>query len=129
MQYLLKMRLERVEARIEETVNSLIIEKYKAEMRAIYSDGIANIDFTEERLNRQDNGFRALLNEVSIIIESKIIPAGDIFFRDSILPEEKRKLLNSGLIPRELIETRLQDETTSQEEKQILNDYLKFNRP
>lgn len=129
MQYLLKLRLDRVEARIEETVNSLIIEKYKAEMRAIYSDGVANIDFTEERLNRQDSGFRALLNEVAIIVESRIIPAGDIFFRDTILPEEKRKMLSTGLIPRELVESRLKDKTTSIEEKKVLNEYLKFNRP
>ncbi len=80
MQYLLAKRLEKIENRIEETVNSLIIEKYKAEMRVIYNDGIANIELAEERLNRKDSGFRALLNEVAIIIESKLIPAGDIFF-------------------------------------------------
>jgi len=128
MQYLLKQRLERVERRIEETVNSLIIDKYKAEMRAIYSDGVADVDFADQRLNRQDSGFRALLNEVSIIIDSKLIPAGDIFFRSSILPEEKRKILNKGLIPRDLIQARLDDENTSTDEKQVLLEYLKQNR-
>ena len=128
MPYLLKKRLENIEGRIESTVNSLIIDKYKAEMRCIYNDGIANIEFAEERLNRQDSGFRALLNEVTIIIESKLIPAGDIFFRDRILPEEKRKILNKGLIPKELIQSRLEDEATTQEEKVILSDYLKQNR-
>jgi len=38
MQYLLKNRLENIESKIEATVNSLIIEKYKAEMKAIYVD-------------------------------------------------------------------------------------------
>ena len=128
MQYLLKERLERVETRIEETVNSLIIDKYKAEMRAIYSDGVADVDFADQRLNRQDSGFRALLNEVGIIIDSKLIPAGDIFFRDSILPEEKRKILNKGLIPKDLIRARLDDDNTSPEEKQVLLEYLKQNR-
>ena len=99
MQYLLKLRLHKIEGRIEETVNSLIIEKYKAEIRAIYNDGIANIEFAEDRLGIQGSGFRALLNEVTIIVESKLIPAGDIFFRDTVLPEEKRRLLNKGLIP------------------------------
>ena len=125
MQYLLKRRLEKIEGRIESTVNSLIIEKYKAEMRAIYNDGIAKIDFAEERLNKSDSGFRALLNEVAIIIESKLIPAGDIFFRETILPEEKRKILSKGLIPIELIQSRLSEADVSADEKQVLNDYLK----
>ncbi len=128
MQYLLKKRLHNVEGKIEETVNSMIIEKYKAEMRAIYFDRIVTIDFVEERLDAKDSGFRALLNEVAIIIESKLIPTGDIFFRENILPEEKRKLLNKGLIPIDLIESRLEDKTISMEEKRILLQYLKLNR-
>ena len=96
-------------------------------MRAIYNGGIANIDFAEERLNKSDSGFRALLNEVGIIIESKLIPAGDIFFRDSIMPEEKRKLLNKGLIPRELITSRLEDKTIPKEEKRILHEHLQLH--
>lgn len=128
MQYLLKLRLQKIESRIEETVNSLIIEKYKAEIRAIYNDGIADIEFAEERLGVMGSGFRALLNEVGIIVESKLIPAGDIFFRDTVLPEEKRRLLNKGLIPRELVETRLEDDDTPQEEKRILYDFLKLHK-
>ena len=124
MQYLMAQRLETIEARIEETVNSVIIEKYKTEIRAIYSDGVADIDFAEKRLDKLDSGFRALLNEVCIITENRIIPAGDIFFRDTILPEEKRKLLNKGLIPDELINTRLENEQLSQRERKMLNDYL-----
>ena len=128
MPYLLKRRLENIEGKIESTVNSLIIDKYKAEMRCIYNDGIANLEFAEERLSKKNSGFRALLNEVNIIIESKLIPAGNIFFRDSILPEEKRKMLNKGLIPKELIQSRLNDTALSPEEKLILSDYLKQTR-
>lgn len=128
MQYLLANRLQTIEERIEETVNSMIIEKYKEEMRAVYSDGIASIDFAEERLNKTDSGFRALINEVMIIVENKIIPAGNIFFRDTILPEEKRKLLDRGLIPKDLVETRLQDTAITDQEKRMLCDYLRMNR-
>ncbi len=128
MPYLLKNRLETIESRIEATVNSLIIDKYKAEMRAIYSERIVSIDFAEERLDRVDSGFRALLNEVTIITESKLIPVGDIFFRNTVLPEEKRKLLNRGLIPDELIEARLEDEQAPPEEKHMLYEYLKLKK-
>jgi hypothetical protein len=128
MEYLLLNRLQSIEKRIEETVNSLIIDKYKEEMRAIYSDEIVSIDFVETRLDKADSGFRALLNEVTLIVENKLIPAGDIFFREAILPQEKRKLLDKGLIPRELVETRLSDSNISDVEKKILYDYLKLNR-
>jgi len=128
MQYLLEGRLASIESKIEETVNSLIIEKYKAEMRAIYSDNIADIDFAEKRLSKTDSGFRALLNEVTIIAESKLLPAGDIFFRETILPEEKRKLLNKGMIPLNLIETRLKEKQISQQEKKMLLDYIKLSK-
>jgi len=128
MQYLLKNRLENIESRIEATVNSLIIEKYKVEMKAVYADKIADIDFADERLNNTESGFRALLNEACIITESRLIPAGDIFFRETILPEEKRKLLSKNLIPVELVESRLQDTNITQQEKQMLNDYLTLNR-
>ncbi|MCI0400353.1 MAG: hypothetical protein L0Z68_03495 [Gammaproteobacteria bacterium] len=125
MQYLLVSRLHNVESRIEQTVNSLTIEKYKAEMRAIYADGIALIDLAEDRLSPANSGFRALLNEVSVIVDSKLIPVGDIFFRDSILPEEKRKLLMRGLIPRNLILNRLEDQTISRQERLMLEEYLR----
>ena len=128
MQYLLKERLERVEQRIEETVNSMIIERYKSEMRTVYNEGIAGMDFAEARLNQTDSGFRALLNEVGIIVDAKIIPAGDIFFRNTILPEEKRRLLARGLIPRDLIEARLSDENIHADERSILTAYLRQKR-
>ena len=128
MQYLVGHRLKFIESRIEETVNSMLIEKYKAEIKAIYIDGIAGLDFAENRLDKIDSGFRALLNEVTIITESKLIPAGDIFFRDTILPEEKRKLLSKGLIPLELVHARLEDNSISQRERKMLQDYLTITK-
>ena len=125
MQYLLHRRLESIEANIETTVNSLTIEKYKAEIRAIYSDGIATIDFAKERLQQMDNGFRSLVNEVSMITENKLIPVGEVFFMDTILPEEKRRLLNQGLIPMELVENRLQDDSISDQENRILREHMR----
>lgn len=127
LEYLLARRLKNIEKRIDETVNSLIIEKYKEEMRGIYSDDVVSIDFVEKRLEDADSGFRALLNEVSLIVESKLIPAGDIFFRDTILPQEKKKLLDKGMIPAKLINMRLSDPKISRAEKKLLNEYAKGN--
>lgn len=126
MQYLLRRRLTAIEQFIESTVNSLIIEKYKAEIRAIYSDGIASIDLAKERLQKMDSGFRALTDEVSIIAEYRLLPVGEILFMDTILPEEKRRLLANADIPEELIELRLQDPSIPDQEGQILREYLRL---
>ena len=104
----------------------MVIERYKKEMRAIYNDGVAQIDFAEERLARPYNGYRALLGEVSLIVESRLIPIGDIFFRNNILPEEKRRLMMRGLIPRSLVESRLSDADLSAHERVVLQDQLKL---
>lgn len=122
--YLLRERLKNIETLIESTVNSLVIEQYKVEMRSAYADGIVDIDLAEERLSDVKSGFRALLNEVCVITESRVIPAGDIFFRDNILPEERRKLLSKNLIPLDLVKTRLEQTDISEDERRILQDYL-----
>ncbi len=126
MQYLLINRLAHIENRIEETVNSIVIERYKKEMRAIYNDGVAQIEFAEDRLSKTHSGFRALLNEVVMIVDARLIPIGDIFFRDTILPEEKRRLIVKGLIPKELVEQRLADTAVSPQERRMLEDQLRL---
>ncbi|MCB1748590.1 MAG: hypothetical protein H6977_15345 [Gammaproteobacteria bacterium] len=126
IQHLLERRLEKLEERIEATVNSVFIERYKKEMRAIYNDGVAQIEFAEKRLSNTHSGFRALLNEVALIVESRLIPVGDIFFRDSILPEEKRRLIIRGLIPRALVEARLADASIPAQERKVLEDQIKL---
>lgn len=128
MQYLMQRRLQSIEQNIEATVNSLTIEKYKAEIRAIYGGGIASIEFAEERLQQIKSGFRSLVNEVNIITTSKLIPVGEIFFMDTILPEEKRRLLDKGLIPDELVVMRLKDNSISPAEGKVLLEYLKQQR-
>lgn len=126
IQHLLTRRLQKIEDRIEATVNSVVIERYKKEMRSIYNDGVAQIDFAEERLSKTHSGFRTLLNEVAMVVESRLIPIGDIFFRESILPEEKRRLMIRGLIPRDLVETRLEDQDIPDQERSVLEDQLKL---
>lgn len=126
MQYLLINRLHKIENRIEATVNSIVIERYKKEMRAIYNDGVAQIEFAEDRLSKTHSGFRALLNEVVMIVEARLIPVGDIFFRDTILPEEKRRLIIKGLIPKGIVEQRLADESVSPQERRVLEEQLQL---
>ena len=117
---LLVARITRIEERVEETVNSILIERYKKEMRAIYSSGIAQNDFVEFRLRQMDSGFRALLNETALIAEHRLVPIGDLFFRNTLLPEEKRRLIARGYVPRDLIEQRLDDPDVTPSERSML---------
>lgn len=128
IQHSLKNRVQNIETQIEKTVHSGTIDRYKIEMKAIYADNIAHIDFAEARLNSSESGFRALLNEACIIAESRLIPIGEIFFRNSILPEEKRKLLNKKLIPISLVESRLQDHHITRQEENMLKNFLAHNK-
>ncbi|NNL99820.1 MAG: hypothetical protein HKO62_03645, partial [Gammaproteobacteria bacterium] len=43
-----------------------------------------------------------------------------------ILPEEKRRLISKGLIPRDLIESRLRDDNVCQEEREMLETQLRY---
>ncbi len=124
MQYLLLSRLDTIEKRIEKTVSSVVIERYKKEVKAIYTEGIARIEFAESRLDKTDSGFRALVNEVENIVNSRLIPVGDIFFRSSILPEERRRMINKNQIPVDLIRQRLNDDNITRQEQKILTDAL-----
>ncbi len=125
---LLKKRLEKIEQKIEITVNSTTIDRYKNEMKAIYFDKIVDVDFVEDRLSIMDSGYRALLNEVAIIVESNFIPVDDVFFRDNILFEERRKMLQRGLVNKELIFKRLEDESITSEEHDLLEEHIKIKQ-
>jgi len=127
MQYLMPARLKRIEDKIEATVNSLVIERYKKEIRGIYSDGVAQPEFVEGRLANTHSGFRALLNEVLLIVEHRMVPVGDIFFRDSVLPEEKRRLIAKGLVPRDLIVARLAEPDIPPQERKVLEEQLRLS--
>jgi hypothetical protein len=126
IQALLPARLQRIEERIERTVASLVIERYKKEVRSLYADGVAQPAFVEDRLAKTHSGFRALLNEVLLVVQHRVVPVGDIFFRDAVLPEEKRRLIASGLVPRELVVARLGEPGLAAQERAVLEEQLRL---
>jgi hypothetical protein len=52
------------------------------------------------------------------------MPVGDIFFRDTVLPEEKRKLLKRGLVPLDFVRARLEDKNITERERLVLEEHL-----
>ncbi len=121
---LLSKRVGMLEHKIEKSVKPKLIENYRAELKTIYKTGSIPMEFIDLRLENPDSGFRALLDEVSLIVDSKAISAMEIFIRDSILPEEKRRLITRGLIPKELISKRLEFKDLSDPEREMLEKYL-----
>jgi hypothetical protein len=126
MQYLMTSRLQNLERDIDSTVHAPTIERYRAEVRSVYRLGIAQLSFAEERLGRPDNGFRALVSEIQLIAETRLIPVGEIFFRADVLPEEKRKLVTRGLVPRNLVGERLNDPQVPAAERLLLERELRL---
>ncbi len=117
-------RMEILEHKIEKSVKPKLIENYRAEMKTIYKTGTIPMDFIDLRLQNPDSGFRALLDEVSLIVDSKALSAMEVFIRNSILPEEKRRLISKGLIPKELIQKRLEFTDLAASERDMLESYL-----
>jgi hypothetical protein len=124
LQTLLIQRLTHIEVQIEATVKPRLIDQYKTEVHSLYLEGIAQVEFAEARVNSNNAGFRALVNEIKLIVDRKLIPIGDIVFRNTVLPEEKRKVLDRGLVPESLIRARLDDQNISQQERDLLTEFL-----
>ena len=99
LQYLMLKRLSQIEAAIDAQVQVWVIERYKREVRHIYLNGIAQVAFVEGRLEQSHPGFRALANELKLVIDSKLLSGGEICARESLLASEKKRLIERGLAP------------------------------
>ena len=99
LQYLMLRRLSQIEAAIDAQVQVWVIERYKREVRHIYLNGIAQAAFVEGRLEQGHPGFRALANELKLVIDSKLLSGGEICSRESLLVSEKQRLIERGLAP------------------------------
>lgn len=121
---LLRPRLEHIEAEIEKTADPAHIISYKMEIHSIYNAGIADKNFADDRLNKDIGKYRLMANEANVIIEAGYHPPSNLFFMDSLSPEEKRDLIEAGHINKDMIKNRLQNAKTSDEEREILEEHI-----
>ena len=118
-------RLEHIEADIEKNEDPGHVISYRMEIHAIYSSGIADKDFAEKRINKNNIGkYRIMANELGVIVEAGLLPASNFFFMDSISPEEKKDLIERKHISESMIKNRLQNSKISQEERDMLEGYI-----
>jgi hypothetical protein len=118
-------RLEHIEADIEKNEEPGHIISYRMEIHAIYQAGIVDRNFAEHRLARNNSRYRLLSDEIQCITAAGLLPPSNLFFMDTLTPEEKKKyLIDTKHIDQNMIANRLQNKTISAEEREMLEAYI-----
>lgn len=121
---MLRPRLEHIEADIDKNEDPSHVFSYRMEIHALYTAGIVDQSFAEYRISKEIGRFRIIANEVNMIIEAGFFPPSNLFFMDTISPEEKKELINKKHVNQDMIKNRLQNSNISQEEREMLEDYI-----
>lgn len=121
---LLGPRLEHIEADIEKNDDPSHVISYRMEIHAIYSSGIADKEFAETRVKKDIGKYRLIANELNVIAEAGLVPPSNFFFMDTVLPDEKRELIQNNHIPAEMVKNRLQNSHISDEERDMLEEFI-----
>lgn len=121
---MLRPRLEHIEADIDKTDDPSHVISYRMEIHSIYTAGIVDKSFAEYRINKDIGRFRILANELNIIIEAGYFPPSNLFFMDTISPEEKKDLISQNHVNPDMIKNRLQNTGISPEEREMLEEFI-----
>lgn len=124
VRYLIPRRLAHIEEQIDATVNFQAIKGYRREVNYIYSKAIAQMDFADKRLAHTPRGFRALADELKLIIESQVLSLEDLLLCPTLKSQEKKRLLDRGLVSPGRIEQLAASATMTSDEKQVLTEIL-----
>ncbi len=117
-------RLEHIESAIDSSDEPSLIISYRMEVHSIYTAGIADRSFCEARAGKDIGKFRIMANETKLIVERGLMPPSNLFFMDSITPEEKKTLIEGSHITQEMIKNRLQNAKISARERELLEEYF-----
>ena len=121
---MLKPRLENIEKDIARSDDPSHIISYRMEVHSIYTAGIVAKEFAEYRLSKDIGKFREMANEVNIIVETGLAPPSNLFFMDTLSPQERKDLIVGNHITQDMIKNRLQNKNISPEEREILEEYF-----
>lgn len=121
---MLRPRLENIEKDIAKSEDPSHIISYRMEVHSIYAAGIVGKEFAEYRLDRNIGRFREMANEVNIIVEAGYAHPSNLFFMDTLTPQEKKDLIEAKHITQDMIKNRLQNKSISPEEREILEEYF-----
>ncbi len=120
LQDLIFDRLSYIEGEIDTRIDALVIESYKREMATLYGKGIARRDFAEKRLTTGNHGFRALGNEVKLILEAGLYSPAEILAHQALNNDEKRRVIERGCVPETAVRERLAHTDVPEPERAML---------
>ena len=121
---LLIPRLSKIEEVLEDGNDPGMTISYKMEVHSIYAGGVADADFILKRIESPIGGLREMIDEIQMVIEADLVPASNLFFSDYLLPSETRALIDAEKIDKAMIANRLANEEISEDERQVLEDYV-----
>lgn len=121
---LLLPRLGKIEAQLGDGADPAQTISYKMEMHSIYAGGLASAEFVAARLQAPIGDLRVMIDEIGMIVEQGLVPPSNLFFSDDLLPAEKASLINGGAIDQKMIANRLSNNEISEDERQLLEDFL-----
>jgi len=117
-------RLEHIEADIANNEDPGHVISYRMEVHAIYGAGIVDKDFADARIGKDISRFRILADEVNVIVGAGLIPPSNLFFLDTLSPEEKKGLIEAKHIDHNMIKNRLQNHRIPEAEREMLEAYI-----
>ena len=59
-----------------------------------------------------------------MIVDAALLPVGNLFFSDSLLPVEKKFLIDSGGVNDLMIRNRMQNTAITEDEREMLEAYI-----
>jgi hypothetical protein len=121
---LINSRLGNIEASINKNEDPSHLFSYRMEIHSIYSAGIVDKEFAGQRMQLNNGKFRTISDEVNAIVQAGFFPPSNLFFLDSLAPDEKKLLIENGHINHDMIKNRLQNTTISQDERDMLEAHL-----
>jgi hypothetical protein len=121
---LLAPRFRSIEKKIQESSDPATVMSYKMEIHSVYAGGIATREFAESRVAQAIGELRLMTDEIDMIVKQELIPAGNLFFLDSLLPAEKKILIDEGAVSDAMIRNRLQNREISDAERDMLENFI-----
>ncbi len=121
---LINTRLGNIEASINKNDDPSHLFSYRMEIHSIYSAGIVDKEFAGQRMQLNNGKFRTISDEVNAIVQAGFFPPSNLFFLDSLAPDEKKLLIENGHISHDMIKNRLQNTNITQDERDMLEAHL-----
>jgi len=120
LQDLIFDRLAHIEGDIDTKIDAVIIESYKRELATLYLKGIVWRDFAAKRLESGNRGFRALGNEIKLILDAGLYSPAEVLADEALNSEEKRRVIERGCIPETAVREHLARPDVPDGEREML---------